>query len=160
MNKQKLLTFLVITLLLINIGLLAFLFLSGPKKNGPIGRNAEPKHIIIDKLHFDETQITEYNKIIKTHIESVNAIDDSIKTYKNKLYNELKNPENKSVSDSLFTKIAGFQAEVEKTHYNHFLDIKKICKPDQLEDYNELTDELAKIFSNKPPRPEPRFEHE
>ena len=42
------------------------------------------------------------------------------------------------------------QKEIEKTHFQHFLEIKALCRPEQIEDFNLLSEELARIFA-KPP---------
>ena len=153
MSKTKLLTFSVIALLLLNFGILAFLFLSGPNK-----RNHEPREVIIHELHFDKNQIVDYDKLISVHKEKIKNLNDSIKNCKNELYSKLKTAQNKSVNDSLFIKIAHFQAQIEQTHYNHFLDIKKLCKPNQLEDYNELTTKLSEMFQGKQQKQRPERE--
>ena len=154
MNKTKLLTSLVFALLLLNLGILIFMFLNGQKTERGNKREHNPKEFIIHKLKFDLNQIVDYDKIITVHHETILKLDDSLKIYKNKLYSQLKTTENKPITDSLILKIIQFQTQIEHTHYNHFLDIKKICKPDQMEDYNQLTDELSKMFSNKPPKKE------
>jgi len=51
--------------------------------------------------------------------------------------------------DSLYLKLANYQKQIETTHFNHFLEIKKICNKEQLSDYKYLTEELSKIFSNR-----------
>ena len=154
MSKSKILTFAVITLFLINIITLSFFIFKAPKERGqrnempPMG---SPKNIVVDKLHFDEEQIAKYDELIKQHSESISEIDNKILTLKNSLYKDLSNPEKKEVTDSLFLQIASNQTAIERVHYNHFLDIKKLCKPEQLEDYKALTNELAKIFGPKSP---------
>ncbi|MDN3675870.1 hypothetical protein QWY90_00745 [Flavobacterium paronense] len=42
---------------------------------------------------------------------------------------------------------------MKKTHFKHFVDIKKLCHKDQMEDFNELTEDLGRIFAPKPRRP-------
>ena len=72
---------------------------------------------------------------------------------KNELYSHLKTdvtPINRN--DSLVIQLADYQSQIETTHYNHFLDIKKLCRQEQLKKYDELTTELSKIFSH-PRRP-------
>jgi protein CpxP len=60
----------------------------------------------------------------------------------------------------LFLQIASNQTGIERLHYNHFIDIKKLCIPEQLEDYNALTIELAQIFGPKlPPKDNNRELH-
>ena len=54
--------------------------------------------------------------------------------------------------DRLFLKLADLQKQIETTHFNHFIDIKKLCKKEQLSDYENLTEELSKLFSH-PRRP-------
>ncbi|MEC4003482.1 hypothetical protein OX283_002330 [Flavobacterium sp. SUN052] len=153
MNKTKLLTFSVIALLLLNFGILAFLFLSGPN-----GRKHTPREVVIHKLHFDTNQIADYDKLITVHKEKIKSLNDSIKNCKNELYSQLKTTENKSVTDGLFLKIAQFQSQIEQTHFNHFLDIKKLCKPNQFKDYNELTTKLSEMFQSKQHRQRPERE--
>lgn len=153
MDKTKLLWFAVIALLLLNFGTLAFLFLS--KKHEPFDRKM-PREIIIEKLHFTENQIVAYDKIIKQHQETIKKIDDSIRNTKNNLY-QLLNDEtiNTAKKDSLFSKLAKYQTEIETTHFNHFLEIKKLCNKEQLQDYKNLTQELGLLFSqHRKPRNE------
>ena len=146
MNKTKLLSFAVIALLLLNFGILVFLFLS-KDKDGPRGRKM-PREIVIEKLHFNDNQIIEYDKKIKIHRETITTLDDSIKVVKNELY-QLLNFETVDLvkKDSLYSKLANYQKQVETTHFNHFLEIKAICKKEQLADYKTLTEELSKIFT-------------
>lgn len=148
MNKTKLLSVAVIALLVLNFGILGFLFLS--KKHESNGRKM-PREIVIEKLHFDENQIVEYEKIIEEHQKAIRNLDDSIKKTKNELY-QLLNEEkiNSAQKDSLYLQLANYQKQIETTHFNHFLEIKRLCKKEQLADYKYLTDELSKIFSHKP----------
>lgn len=153
MSKAKLLWIAVIALLLLNFGILAFLFLS--KEHEPMGRKM-PREIIIEKLHFNESQIVDYDKIIKQHQQSIKNLDDSIKNTKDKLYQLLNDKTvNSSKKDSLFLKLANYQKQIETTHFNHFLEIKKLCNKNQLQDYKNLTQELGHLFSqHRKPRNE------
>lgn len=147
MNKTKVLVFAVVVLFLLNIGILGFLFFS-KEKDGPRGRKM-PREIVIDKLHFDQNQIKEYDKVINKHQQTIRTTDDSIRNTRNALY-QLLNDEtvNSSKRDSLYTKFAFFQKQIEKTHFNHFIEIKNICKQEQMLDFKILTEELSKIFNN------------
>ena len=148
MNKTKVLVFAVIALVALNFGILGFLFLS-KNNDGPRGRKM-PREIIIEKLHFDKNQITEYDKTIKLHQETIRSIDDSIRNTRNELYKLLNSETIDSPKrDSLYLKFAGFQKQIETTHFNHFVEIKKLCKKEQLTDFNNLTEELSKIFNNR-----------
>lgn len=132
------------TLILIFINILMmFVFFNDKKKQ-------KPREIIIEKLKFDEIQIKQYDKTIFVHQNNIKILDDSIRITKNKLYQLLKNDKiNVSKKNELINKINSFQTKIENVHFNHFIEIKKLCKKDQLNDFNKLSDELSKLFSPK-----------
>ncbi len=153
MEKTKLLTFAVIALLLLNFGTLGFLFLSGPKGHPPpqgdgLDGGIKPREIIIEKLHFDTNQQKEYDKLIQWHQSEIRTIEDNIREAKDQLYQILSTPEVSSkTKDSLINTLALYQKQIETTHFKHFEDIKKMCRKEQLEDFNNLTEELGRLFS-------------
>lgn len=157
MDKTKLLTFAVIALLLLNLGTLSFLFLTNPNGNHPHGDSnfkgrAEPKEIIIEKLNFDSKQKSEYEKLIQVHRKEISSIEDEIRKTKEELYLQLhENTTNNTTKDSLINALATYQKQIEITHFKHFQDIKKLCKKEQLDDFNALTEELSRLFSKSPP---------
>lgn len=67
------------------------------------------------------------------------------------LPNEFNRPGAQLESDSLIQNINACQAKIERIHYEHFIAIKNICRDDQLPAFEELTIDLAKLFS--PPHP-------
>lgn len=149
MTKIKLLTIAVVGLLLVNIGILAFLFLRKPMHppgERSIRGNVTPKNIIIERLHFDKEQVIQYEKLIELHQQELRDLDGQIRATKNQLYSTLANDSNAG-KDSLQAKLGEIQKQIEATHYNHFTEIKKLCKPEQLESFNALTHDLAKFFA-------------
>ncbi len=169
MSKLKLLTIAVISLLLINLAFVGFLLMrkppAPPERRPPMGMDGGPpmkedgpKKIIAERLHFDKEQVAAYDKLIATHQVSVKALDDSIKIAKNDLYLSLQS-ETFAGKDSLVNLLGALQKKIELVHYEHFADLKKICKPDQLGNFEELTTELSRFFSvgknNPPPPPAP-----
>ena len=158
MSKIKLLTISVIGLMIVNLGMVAFLLMQKhpfrPDGRPPMEQKG-PKAIIIDRLHFDKEQTVQYEHLIEEHQTAIKSLNDSIKTVKNNLYQSLSN-ENDSVKDSLITTLGLLHKQIELTHYEHFAAIKKLCKPDQLEYYNSLTKELAQFFADKKTNNPPR----
>lgn len=145
MNKIKLLTFLVVSLLLLNIGLVSFFVFSNKGFEKRM-----PKEIIIEKLHFDKQQITLYEAKIDDHRHEIRTLNDSINSTKNELYQLLNtNTINEVKKDSFIHLISEQQNQIENVHFNHYLDIKSICKKGQIADFNILTTELSQIFSKK-----------
>lgn len=159
MEKTKLLTFTVIALLLLNFGTLGFLFLSGPKNHpphhghGPEGR-PKPREIIIEKLHFDNNQIAQYDQLIEWHQATIGKTEDKIRQSKNELYLLLNaEPIDEKAKTALIDSLSNYQKQIESTHFKHFGDIKKLCKPNQLKDFEALTEELSLLFSRPQRKP-------
>ena len=154
MGKTKLLTIAVIGLLVINFGTLGFLLLNGKGQRSPQEGRQKPKEIIIKKLRFDEAQQKKYAKLIKWHRGEITKLDGNIREAKNELYSQLLKLEtNVKAKDSLILVISFNQKQIEETHFKHFEDIKKLCHKDQMENFNDLTVELSRIFAPKPHRP-------
>ena len=154
MGKTKLLTIAVIGLLVINFGTLGFLLLNGKGHRSPQEGRQKPKEIIIKKLRFDEAQQKKYAKLIKWHRGEITKLDGNIREAKNELYSQLLKLEtNVKAKDSLILVISFNQKQIEETHFKHFEDIKKLCHKDQMENFNDLTVELSRIFAPKPHRP-------
>jgi dsDNA-binding SOS-regulon protein len=159
MSKIKLLTIAVIGLFLLNAGIITFMFLRNPLRpdeGRPPVRKEAPRKAIVQMLHFDKEQADQYKELIDLHQALIRNLDDKIAETKNELYQTL-STENTAAKDSLLLTLANLQKQVESVHYGHFQDIKKICRPDQLPDFDKLTKELAGLFSraarNNPPPP-------
>jgi periplasmic protein CpxP/Spy len=108
-----------------------------------------PKNIIIEKLKFNEQQVSEYQKLIDQHRKDIRDNDLKILELKNELYTFLNNESNVDEIDSLTTQIGNIQKQIELIHFYHFQDIKALCKPEQLSNFKDLSNELTKIFKQK-----------
>lgn len=152
MSKEKLLTIAVIGLLLINVCTVGFFFFAKPPQQPggppPFGK-MEPKNQIVESLEFNEQQVADYEKLIAQHRQTIRELNDRIQETKSSLYRSLAS-ENNAVKDSLINTLGSLQMQIETTHYNHFKDIKALCKPEQLDSFNDLTGQLAHFFSAKP----------
>lgn len=140
----------VVGLCIVNIGLMGFiLFRSQGPPPPPPGMPPEdrPRHLIIQKLSLDKEQVTKYDELIAAHRATVHGLEVQMMDTKNKLYSTLQSPS--AAKDSLVKKLGALQEQMETVHYNHFLDIKKLCHPDQQQKFIELTSELAEYF--RPP---------
>lgn len=149
----------VVFLLTLNLSIVAYHFFRQvphePNMRPPRQEN-ELKHVITDKLHLNEEQVVQYEKLIKEHQRAIQALDDSIRIAKNNLYQSL-TFESFDGKDSLIHSLGVLQSKIELSHYDHFASIRKICKPEQLEDFNKLTHDLASFFAlPKKERPKPK----
>ena len=82
---------------------------------------------------------------------SINPTRNKIQKNKKLLYKGLNN--NEKINDSIFSIIKDLNNKIELINYNHFIDIRNICDDSQLKLFNEVSKDLHRIFSKKPPRP-------
>lgn len=144
--SKKYFFILVICLLLFSNFILLYFVLQKPNRGVDYDR---PKNIIIEKLHFDENQINSYQNLIDKHRKDIRKNNDQILMLKKELYSYLKNDNSKKELDSITSQIGTIQKQIEEIHFNHFLDIKALCKPKQLSQFDELAEELTEIFNHK-----------
>ncbi len=147
MNKIRLLSCIALGLLISNLSLVAFIIFNKPKH--PLKEG--PKKIIIERLHFDNQQIARYEQLITLHRVAINQTDSLILVCKNELYSTLKN-NNVATKDSIEYKLGQLQIKVEEVHYNHFLEIKKLCRKDQLNNFNILINDITQLFPRTNPK--------
>jgi hypothetical protein len=152
MNKIKFLQVLIVALFFSNLLVVYYAFqLTKNRGFNPDG----PKKLVIEKLHFDEQQISAYEELIDEHRKQIREKNEAIRNQKLALYQQL-NSENDSLKTIYLAGIANLQAEVEEIHYKHFIDIKKLCKPEQLSSYEAFSKEILKIFPSNHPGKHPK----
>jgi len=157
MNKTTLLSYSVVILLVLNLALVSFLVFG---KSQPEHRSAKghkrlkdgPKQEIIAQLNLDEEQQAAYTILIEAHKRDIDQHGVKIQTAKQKIF-ELLKAEDHSPKDALIATISHHQIQIEEIHFQHFLDLKGLCKPDQIDDFNALTGELGRLFSPKRRKP-------
>lgn len=149
MSKSKTLVAAVVVLILLNVSLLIFGSLRPP--HHPSGTNDGVKHTIAKKLNFDTDQIARYEQIIVIHQQKIKEQEELIKVAKNELYRNLRN-DDQTIKESTLRKIGLLQTNIEQIHYDHFIEIKNLCKEEQLAFFNELQTELGRLFSKPPPK--------
>jgi hypothetical protein len=144
MNKVKILSIVSIALLITNIAMLTFLWMSAKHRPHPNSN----KSIIIEQLGLQGNQLMQYDSLIAIHRKGIRSNQDSIRSIKKVLYSNLNNNTNTANKDSLMQQIANFQKNIELVHYQHFADIKAICTKEQLPAFAELSKQLDELFGN------------
>ncbi len=176
MDRTKLITILAVGLLLSNMALVGFIMMGrsdkgrpqqqerpdGPPPGGPGGPGGPdrpggrgPRNLIIARLGLTEAQVTEYDQMIQWHRTSVDAANERIMGLKNQLYATIASGDT-TAKDSLVAAIGTTQQEIERIHYKHFEDMKRLCTtPEQQAAFEELTKEIASLFGPHGPRQRP-----
>ena len=140
MNKQAKL--IIVALLLVNIMLLVTLYVGKPAQN----QFNRPKELIIERLGFEEMQISDFEGLVVEHFTEVRTVQSEIRVYKQEINSDLllENPE---MNDSLNNLLSNCFKKMEELHFKHMRDIKDICNPEQkLNYFNKMVPELGEIF--------------
>lgn len=140
----------VIVLLLVSNLLLVFFCVWPARRHGHDADS--PRDIIIRKLDMDKEQVRLYDRLIQKHRSEIAERDRQMMDCKNTLYALLPMDAQPATTDSLTTAIAAIQKDIEQIHFEHFLQIKALCRPEQLPAYEELSHEIAAIFNHPKPR--------
>jgi protein CpxP len=150
---------LVIVLLVLNlIAVSAFWFLHGGNKNGGRedrsgqGQGAGPRNEIIDRLHFDKGQVAQYDSLIVKHRKLVGQKEKEIQGLRTSLFMGVSDGIDSKLKDSWVRQIGVLHADIQQIHFAHFLDIQKICKPEQRADFECLTKDLSTMFRGRGPK--------
>lgn len=136
-------------LILLNLGSIGFIY-RGSKCHPPhLGKHEGPKNLIIERLGFDDAQQKKYVVYIKVHQKQIRAAQDQRVVLKNKLYVLLtQSTIDTTKRDSLMQLITDNHQKVEEIHFNHFEEIKSLCKgEEQLKKFDHLSLEFSRFFA-------------
>ena len=145
MSKTRFLTIAVIALVLLNLATIAFFTLKRPPRPMPEG----PKKVIIERLHFDALQVAAYDNLIVQHQQDIKAKEDEMGVKKKALFEQLRS-DDLSKKDSIIAAIGLAQQQIETIHFQHFSELKKLCKGEQIQAFYDLSSDLAKYFAPAP----------
>ncbi len=143
MSKVRFLTYLSIGLFISNLILLGFMLFAPPP---PPRSSNGPQQKIIQQLKLNDKQIQAYEKLIEDHQVQHKKKNKEIMALKKAIFETL--PSNDLVTkDSLVYQLGQAQMEMENVHYNHFEDLKALCTAEQIPAYNDLMEEVTKLFA-------------
>jgi Spy/CpxP family protein refolding chaperone len=154
MERAKLLRWIIAILVILNLGMLVFLFLGRPGRHmhEVMEKGGGPKQIIIERLHLDAEQQKKYDVMVERHRKEMFRLNDVSRGMHDKLYAFLKTDSaDTQQTDSLMKQIAENQYQIENLNFNHFKEIRSLCRPEQMDDFNKLVNDLGELFHKGPP---------
>ena len=151
MSKNKFYLIVIIALLVSNGVALFFL----TQKDSRRGTHKSPKEIIVERLDFDEEQEAQYIGLILEHREVTKDLMDAILANRNTLYVTLSAKTSAEERDFIVSEIVALQAELEQLNVSHLKDIKALCNDNQLDRFDNLTQDMAKLFGKRKGPPPP-----
>lgn len=145
MNKTKFLTAAVILLVILNAATLYFLF-NGHGKKPPVRNGGRPFSEFISKqLNFDSAQSAQLQLLRDKHKTELDNLRKEDKVLHDSLFAFVKRGDMDSVKiDSFLNRISVNKKEFELAFIHHFAQIRSLCKPEQLDLFNKMIDQMMK----------------
>lgn len=157
MERTKLLTIAVIGLFLLNLITIGFLLVKPNQllRPGDSRGAEEPATIITQRLHFDSGQQQAYRLLITKHQEQTKMLNEQMVQLHRDYYGLLASTQLDSIqANALSQQIADNQRAQAQLNFDHFKQIKALCRLDQQADFSDLVNDLARLFGRqqRPPR--------
>ncbi len=151
MTKTRILTLSVVVLIILNVMMAAFLFMGRPGHKKFKG----PKDRIVKTLNLNTDQVVAYDELIVQHRKAITRLDSLILDSKTQLYRQTM-AQDSAIIEAQVLRISSLTQELERTHFQHFVDLKEICTDDQLPAFEKLASELSAYFNrNNQPKHRP-----
>jgi hypothetical protein len=87
-----------------------------------------------------------YDTLIAQHRKRLFALDAQLQAQRKTLYGTVGKGAN---IDSLLPALHQTQRDIEQVHYDHFQDIRALCKANQIPLFEQLTQDLAALFGQR-----------
>lgn len=146
-TKNKLLTWLVVLLIIVNAATLAFFWLNRPKY--PQQFKGSPQEFLVTALKLNSSQQQQYEVLVKAHHEEADQLREKIKIAKESFFDLLKQ---KEVSDSLKQAMANrasmITEELDIMTLNHFQKVRALCNVDQQKKFDEIIQQVTDMIGH------------
>ncbi len=143
-----------IGLLLLNLGMLTFFFLTKPKHHS----RKDFKRGAVDILKLDDEQRETFFNLVKGHQQKMKVFSQHQKELLSPYFNSL--IDSTEVNQDVFDKVEELERQKIESIYQHFQEIKSILREEQMPGFEEFMNHVMKrILSNserKPPPPKGR----
>lgn len=145
-NKNKLLTWLVVALLVANAVTILFFWINRPERmQGPKG---SPRKFLVNALELDSSQLIAFQALIEKHQASARPLKKEIRTAKENLFQLLKQPvipepEKMKAVQAITLNIQA----LELLNLEHFQQLRVLCNDKQKIKFDGLLDQLAGLMA-------------
>ena len=161
-TKQHLSTSIILLLIVLNLtslGTIWFLQSSRPPEAGSTSRGPV-KNFLEQELGLTPKQTKQFERLRQQHFQESQAINEEMRLSKEAIMQEVFADSPNSVkAEALAEEIGEGQAELENLRFQHFLALKSVCQPEQLEKFQRLFHELLPPREppneGRPPQPGP-----
>lgn len=142
-TKQRITGWIIVLLVILNVFALATTWIIRPTR---VQENPRPpvRDFLKEELHLTEEQAQQFEELRKQHFLQSKAITDEAHQLKRAMLDELfSSPPNLAKVEELTEEIGEKQEELEQLRFQHFLALKSLCQPEQVEKLRALIEEIV-----------------
>ncbi|MEO8148007.1 MAG: periplasmic heavy metal sensor [Bacteroidia bacterium] len=153
MESAKFLKTVVIILLLINIGTLAFMWFDKPHHGPPPPHEGgDAMEFLSRELKFSDAQQKQFEELREQHHDAVEPLQKASRKLHDQYFNMLADANTDSltivqVADSMIA----VQKQIELKTYYHFKSVRAICTPEQQKKFDDVIADALHQMARKPP---------
>ncbi|HYD22232.1 MAG TPA: periplasmic heavy metal sensor [Flavipsychrobacter sp.] len=158
MKNEHFYKIVIIMLLLLNAGVLGYLWLHNDDRKGPPhGPHMRPDQMIIERIGLDDKQQEAFRVLKDEHHNQMIDIQGADSKLHTDLFALLKqDPVDSVLKDDLLAKLKTNDSLKEEMTFDHFRKLRAVLRPEQQPKLDELVAELAgRIMGNDHRRPPP-----
>lgn len=155
MKRKGLIVFVIVFLVVLNLGTLTFIWLHQmPGQFSSERRDASG--FLVKELMFTESQKSEYFQLRILHRRELEQLQRQDRALHKKFFDQLIVVSRDSLTtENLVDSIAIIRKEMELLTFNHFLKIRKILRPEQQKKFDSIFHDVLRMVLPPPPPPPP-----
>lgn len=144
-EKHRFSAFAIGLLVLMNLALIAFIAFPHVTSTDNRFKERLGKDFISNKLNFSDEQKSQMLKLRQLHRSEMRDLEREVNQKRQELFNLIKSGNYSEEQIQVITSEIGIAvAEIEKSSFKHFNDIRALCTPEQRVIFDELLLEIAK----------------
>ena len=152
MDNSKFLKIVIVILLLINIGTLAFMWTNNHPHGHPPHGGGDAVEFLTHELKLNDAQQKQFEELRHQHHDAVEALQHQGR----KLHDDYFNLIGNSTADSVIVSAAAdsilaLQKQIELITFYHFKSVRAICTPEQQRKFDEVISEALARMAPKLP---------
>jgi len=140
MNKTTTLKWLVGLLVLLNIGIIAFMFSSRKPPHRHIDNKDKSEKLVQKRFNFDEDQMNRFRSSKEKHESKTTEISKAL-AESSRAYYQIKASDLEK-KDSMRNEILLLSNEIYLANDQHFQEMREICRPDQLHELENFINSI------------------
>jgi len=144
-TKNRATNWMIVLLVILNVSSLTTIWFLQLRQS-PLPQDNRPdnvRHFLEQELRLTEEQAQQFEELRKQHFVETKAIHEEASQLKKTIMDELfASPPDTAKVESLAEQIGSKQTELEQLRFYHFLNLKSLCEPEQVEKFQALIHEI------------------